>query len=235
MVPGSPQTTGPVAASTGSPVERDRLAVGLHRQLLQVGGEALEVLVVGQDRQRLGAEEVRVPDGEQAEQHGQVGVQRGGAEVLVHGVEAGEHLARSAPGRWRSSWTGRWPSPSSSARRPSPRSRTCSRCRCRSAATSCGVGRHGHEVAGHGGLVVQRGEQPGSRAMRALVIVSSVVNVFEAMMNSVSLGSRSRVASAKSVPSTLETKRNVSERDRCSGAAPRRPSPARGRSRRCRR
>jgi hypothetical protein len=39
-----------------------------------------------------------------------------------------------------------------------------------------------------------------------LVIVSSVVKVFEETMNSVSAGSRSRVASAKSVPSTLETK-----------------------------
>jgi hypothetical protein len=42
-----------------------------------------------------------------------------------------------------------------------------------------------------------------------LVIVSSVVNVFDEMMNRVSAGSRSRVASAKSVPSTFDTKRNV--------------------------
>ena len=34
-----------------------------------------------------------------------------------------------------------------------------------------------------------------SRAVRAFVIVSSVVNVFDAMMNSVSSGSRSRVDS----------------------------------------
>ena len=46
-----------------------------------------------------------------------------------------------------------------------------------------------------------------SRAVCALVIVSSVVKVLEATMNSVSAGSRSRIASAKSVPSTLETKR----------------------------
>ena len=43
----------------------------------------------------------------------------------------------------------------------------------------------------------------------ALVIVSSVVKVFDETMNSVSAGSRSRVASTKSMPSTLETKRNV--------------------------
>ena len=51
-----------------------------------------------------------------------------------------------------------------------------------------------------------------SRALCALVIVSSVVKVFDETMNSVSAGSRSRVASAKSVPSTLETKRNVMAR-----------------------
>ena len=49
--------------------------------------------------------------------------------------------------------------------------------------------------------------------MCALVIVSSVVKVFDEMMNSVSSASRSRVASAKSVPSMLETKRKV--RSRC--------------------
>ena len=51
-----------------------------------------------------------------------------------------------------------------------------------------------------------------ARAVWALVIVSSVVKVFDETMNSVSAGSRSRVASAKSVPSTLETKRNVMPR-----------------------
>ena len=51
-----------------------------------------------------------------------------------------------------------------------------------------------------------------SRAERALVIVSTVVNVFELTMNSVSAGSRSRVASTKSVASTFETKRNVISR-----------------------
>ena len=51
-----------------------------------------------------------------------------------------------------------------------------------------------------------------SRADRALVIVSSVVNVFEETMNSVSAGSRSRVASTMSVESTFETNRKVMSR-----------------------
>ena len=48
--------------------------------------------------------------------------------------------------------------------------------------------------------------------MWALVIVSSVVKVFDEITKSVSSGSRSRVFSAKSVPSTLETKRKVISR-----------------------
>ena len=51
-----------------------------------------------------------------------------------------------------------------------------------------------------------------SRALCALVIVSNVVKVFDETMNSVSAGSRSRVASTKSVPSTFETNRKVIER-----------------------
>ncbi len=46
----------------------------------------------------------------------------------------------------------------------------------------------------------------------ALVTVSMVVKVLEAMMNSVSAGSRSRTASCRSEPSTFDTKRTVSER-----------------------
>ena len=51
-----------------------------------------------------------------------------------------------------------------------------------------------------------------SRAEVALVSVSSVPNVLEEMMNSVSSASRSRVASTKSVESTLDTNRNVMSR-----------------------
>lgn len=50
------------------------------------------------------------------------------------------------------------------------------------------------------------------RAEVALVIVSIVVNVFDAMMNSVSAGSRSRTASWRSAPSTFDTNRTVRPR-----------------------
>ncbi len=47
-----------------------------------------------------------------------------------------------------------------------------------------------------------------ARAERAFVIVSRVVNVFDETTNRVSAGSRSRVASTRSVPSTFDTNRN---------------------------
>ena len=51
-----------------------------------------------------------------------------------------------------------------------------------------------------------------SRAVRALVRVSRVVNVLLLTMNSVSAGSRSIVASRMSTPSTFDTNRNVRAR-----------------------
>ena len=51
-----------------------------------------------------------------------------------------------------------------------------------------------------------------ARAERALVSVSTVPNVFEDTTNRVSAGSRSRVASHTSVPSTFDTNRNVIDR-----------------------
>jgi hypothetical protein len=57
-------------------------------------------------------------------------------------------------------------------------------------------------------IAAQAGEQPRPRAL-AFVIVSSVVKVLEDAMKRVSAGSRSRVASTMSVPSTFDTKRKV--------------------------
>ena len=68
-------------------------AVALHRQLLQIGRESLQVLLVRQHRDGLGAEEIVVPDGQQAHEHRQVALERRGAEVLVHLVEAVQHGA----------------------------------------------------------------------------------------------------------------------------------------------
>ena len=57
-----------------------------------------------------------------------------------------------------------------------------------------------------------RAERSHSLAVAALVSVSMVVNVLDDTTKRVSAGSRSRVASAMSTPSTLDTKRTVRER-----------------------
>src|SRR5215471_8163700 len=48
----------------GRAIQRHVLAVTLHGQLLQIGRKALEILLVGEDADRLRPEEVVVPDGE---------------------------------------------------------------------------------------------------------------------------------------------------------------------------
>jgi hypothetical protein len=68
-------------------------AVALHRQLLQLGREALQVLFVGQDGDGRSAKEVVVPEGQQAQEHRQVALERGRAEVLVYLVKAVEQSA----------------------------------------------------------------------------------------------------------------------------------------------
>ena len=74
-------------------VELHGFAVAFHRELLEVGGEALEVLVVGQDSDGLRAKEVIIPNTEQAVQNGEVLMERRGAVMLVHLMEAGEEFA----------------------------------------------------------------------------------------------------------------------------------------------
>jgi hypothetical protein len=74
-------------------LEGHALAVALHRELLQVRREPLQVLFVGEDRGGRCSEEVVVPDREQAHEHGQVRGKGRGPEVLVHLPEAIEQRA----------------------------------------------------------------------------------------------------------------------------------------------
>src|SRR6266511_1943356 len=70
----------------------DVLAVALHVALLKVGGETVHVLVIRQNRLRLGAKEIVVPDTEQAHSGRQVLLQRRGPEVFVHVVATAEQF-----------------------------------------------------------------------------------------------------------------------------------------------
>src|ERR1700738_2882544 len=63
---------GPGRVVNLGPLKRHVFAVALHRQLLQVGGKSLEVLLVRQDRNGFRAEEVVVPHCEETHQHRKV-------------------------------------------------------------------------------------------------------------------------------------------------------------------
>src|SRR5271169_5782607 len=60
------------------PVERHVLAIALHRQLLEIGWETLQVPIVGQHRDGLRAEEVVVPEAQKAHEYRQVALKRCG-------------------------------------------------------------------------------------------------------------------------------------------------------------
>src|SRR4051794_8485618 len=63
-------------------VERHALTQTLHRELLEICREALQVLIVRKDRDSLDGKKVVVPDGEQPHQDGQIAIERGRAEML---------------------------------------------------------------------------------------------------------------------------------------------------------
>ncbi len=73
------------------PVKRDVFAVAFHRQLLEVGRKTFQVLLVGQDGDRLCPEEIVVPDRQKTHQHGQILLEGSSAEVFVHQMETIQH------------------------------------------------------------------------------------------------------------------------------------------------
>src|SRR5579872_6258138 len=75
-------------------IKRYMLAIGFHRELLKIGGKALQILLVGKNSDRLCAEEIVVPDRKQSHDNRQVALERRGAEMLVDRMEAGKHRAK---------------------------------------------------------------------------------------------------------------------------------------------
>ena len=65
-------------------VLRHALAVRLHVELLEIGGQAAEILVVRKHAVALGAVHVGVEDAEKRHHHGHVAREGRGAEVAVH-------------------------------------------------------------------------------------------------------------------------------------------------------
>ena len=76
----------------GHRFESHTLSVALHVELLQVGGESVEPLVVREHRVGLGSEEIHVPHPKQGERHRHVPIERRVTEVKIHRVRAGEQL-----------------------------------------------------------------------------------------------------------------------------------------------
>ena len=128
---------------------------------------------------------------------GQVRLDGRGAEVLVHERGSRRACRRSAPGRSRSS--GDRPIAESNEYRPPTQSQNPNMLAgsIPNSVDLVGVGRDRDEVLARPPRRrrAPRATTPGRT--RALVMVSSVVNVFDATMNSVVSGSRSRVASTE--------------------------------------
>src|SRR5271165_5991942 len=84
---------GASVAGNGRSIQPDVLAIALHRQLLQIGGESLQVLLVRQHSGRLRAEKIVVPDSEQAHEYWKIAPERSCPEMRVHLMEAIQHGA----------------------------------------------------------------------------------------------------------------------------------------------
>src|SRR5271166_91997 len=72
------------------PVERDMLAIAFHRQLLKVGWEPFQILLIRQDSHGLRTKEVVVPDRKKSHEYWQILLKGSGAKVLVHLMETAQ-------------------------------------------------------------------------------------------------------------------------------------------------
>lgn len=70
----------------------NELSVRLHVSLLEIIGELVEVLIVGEKELSLGTVEIVVPETDDSQDYGKVLLQRGFLEVLVHAVSTLEEL-----------------------------------------------------------------------------------------------------------------------------------------------
>ncbi|MNV65086.1 hypothetical protein D3C71_1577620 [compost metagenome] len=81
-------------AADRSAVLGDGLAVAFHHQLLDIGGEPAQVVIVGQNCNGSRTQEVVVPHGHQSKQRGEIAFQRRRQKMRVHVMEPGQHLAK---------------------------------------------------------------------------------------------------------------------------------------------
>ena len=135
------------------------LAVAFHVALLKIGGEPRQILVVGQDGVGLGAEVVAVPDAEQAHDDRDIFLQRRGAEMLVGHERPFEKLLEvvEADGQGDGKPDGR--PQGIPAAHPVPEHEHVGRIDAEFG-HGLGVGGKGHEMLGHGLVVLGVGQKP---------------------------------------------------------------------------
>ena len=211
----------------------DALAVALHVELLKKRRQEIQVLVVRQDRVRLGAEEIRRTRRRAApmttgmfDSNGVVrkcsSASRGAGEQRLEAIEARDERDRQTDGRPQ-----RVPTAD-----PIPEREHVLGIDAEGASRLPGSWRS--RRSGSSPPPRPSASRAASRARtRAFVIVSWVVNVFDATQKSVVSGDKCRTVSARCVPSTLETK--CARRPACQyGRSASQTSAARDPSRRCR-
>src|SRR5258708_4537383 len=66
------------------PIDCDLLPASVHRQLLEVGGEPLEILLIRQDSYCLRAKEIVVPERQKPHKYGQIVLEGFITEVFIH-------------------------------------------------------------------------------------------------------------------------------------------------------
>ena len=179
----------------------------------------------------LGTKKIIVPDADQCQDHRNIFFKRRFPEMAVHLKGALQQFIKVFVTDEQAMET-RWPTTESSGRQPSPRKQTCCLRRCQRLLLFPRWWKLPQNALRNAAdlLPVSKNQ---SRAEKALVMVSWVVKVLEAIIKRVVSGLSFFRVSAMCVPSTLETKWTDNPSwHRASNT--RSPSPAQGRIRRCR-
>ena len=70
------------------PIQGYMLTIALHRELLQIGRETLQILLIGKNCDALRAKKVVVVDCQETQENGKIALKRSGAKMNVHLMEA---------------------------------------------------------------------------------------------------------------------------------------------------
>ena len=77
------------------PIQCYVLAVAFHRQLLQIGWEALQILLIGKNCNVLRAKKVVVIDCQHPQENGKIALKGSSPEMNIHLVKSAQHFAES--------------------------------------------------------------------------------------------------------------------------------------------